>query len=71
MKTEKKTINKKAEALKSKTAAELDLLLREHTRTLLDMRLARRSGSVEKTHLFRELRREIARIRTLLAKKSA
>jgi len=61
----------KIKELKSKTVAEMDILLREHARTLLNMRLARKGGQVEKPHLFRELRREVARIHTLLRQKKA
>ncbi len=69
--TKTKTVNKKAVALRSQTPAELELALRKHTATLLEMSLARKGGSVEKTHLFRSLRREIARINTILAQKNA
>jgi len=62
---------KKIEELKSKTVAELDSILREHARTLLNMRLSRGVGQVEKPHLFKELRREVARIHTILSQNKA
>jgi large subunit ribosomal protein L29 len=61
----------KTKELREKSAAELDNLLRDAKRTLFTMRLTKHAGQVEKTHLFVQLRRDVARIRTILRQKSA
>jgi large subunit ribosomal protein L29 len=62
-------MNKNMKELGQKTPVELETALRDKSRLLLDMRLKKRSGQIEKPHLFCTLRRDIARIRTLLASK--
>jgi ribosomal protein L29 len=46
---------------------ELEIRLRACIKELLRLNLRRKMGSVEKTHCFCSLRREIARIKTLLS----
>lgn len=61
----------KAKELKEKSAAELNVMLKEASKTLFGMRTNKNVGQVEKTHLFVQLRRDIARIETILSQKQA
>lgn len=61
----------KTKELREKTLPELENALREAQKTLYTMRLTKRVGQVEKTHLFVQLRRDAARISTLISQKKA
>lgn len=49
--------------------AEITTKLRETREQLLQLRLRKNSGQVEKPHLLREYRKDIARLETILAQK--
>ncbi len=49
--------------------AEITTKLRETREQLLQLRLRKNSGQVEKPHLLREYRRDIARLETILKQK--
>ena len=59
----------KAKLLREKSVAELEAQARESTRTLFAMRTSNTTGEVEKTHLYVQLRRDIARIQTIVSQK--
>ncbi len=50
---------------------ELEKKLRDSRKSLLDYRLKKQTGQLEKTHLLKDLRREIARMQTLLRQKAS
>mgnify|MGYP006144860825 FL=1 len=49
--------------------AEITTKLRETREALLQLRLRKNSGQVEKPHLLREYRKDIARLETILKQK--
>jgi large subunit ribosomal protein L29 len=49
--------------------AEITTKLRETREKLLQLRLRKNTGQVEKPHLLREYRKDIARLETILAQK--
>ncbi len=49
--------------------AEITIKLRETREKLLQLRLRKHTGQVEKPHLLREYRKDIARLETILAQK--
>ena len=56
-------------ALKAKEVAELSLVeidkrIRELRQELLELRLKKKTGQLEHTHMLKELRRDIARLET-------
>ena len=51
--------------------AEITTKLRETREQLLQLRLKRQTGQVEKTHELRTLRKDIARLETILTQKQA
>jgi large subunit ribosomal protein L29 len=57
--------------LREKSTAELDVLARDAAKTLFNMRNNKSTGEVEKTHLYVQLRRDIARAKTLIREKNA
>ncbi len=62
--------------MKTKEAKELSLLelenkLRETRDELLHLRLRKETGQVDRPHLLREMRRDIARLETFLQMKKA
>jgi len=57
--------------LREKSVQELNNFLSDASKTLFPMRLTKSAGQVEKTHLFTQLRRDIARAKTILREKSA
>ena len=59
----------KAKEIRELSEAEISTKLREAHEQLLNMRLRKQTGQVEKTHAFRTLRKDIARFETLLAEK--
>ena len=52
------------------SAAEIDTKLRETREQLLQLRLRKHTGQVEKPHLLREYRKDIARLETILKQKN-
>jgi len=57
--------------LRELSPAELATKLRETRDQLLQLRLRKQTGQVEKPHLIRSYRKDIARIETVLRAKSA
>jgi large subunit ribosomal protein L29 len=55
---------------KELSVSELDKKFRDIQDELLQARLSKQTGQLEKTHLLKELRRDTARIRTLLQQKA-
>ncbi|MBE7537503.1 MAG: 50S ribosomal protein L29 [Opitutaceae bacterium] len=53
-----------AKEIKELTPAEIETKLRESREALLQMRLRKHTGQVEKTHEIRSLRKTIARLMT-------
>jgi large subunit ribosomal protein L29 len=51
--------------------AEINTKLRETREQLLNLRLRKQTGQVEKTHELRTLRKDIARLETILHEKQA
>lgn len=51
------------------TPAEINTKLRETREKLLQLRLRKNTGQVEKPHLLRDYRKDIARLETILAQK--
>ncbi|MDX2110897.1 MAG: 50S ribosomal protein L29 [Verrucomicrobiota bacterium] len=52
-------------------AAELEKKLRDNRAELLQLRLRKHTGQLEKPHLLTSIRRDIARIETVLHKKKS
>lgn len=59
-------MNKKAKELREKSDVELYELLVELNRELFTLRMQRSLGALEKPHRFKEVKRQIARIKTIL-----
>lgn len=55
---------KNTKELKELSMAELDKKLRDNRDELLKARLSKQTGQLEKPHLLKQLRRDIARIQT-------
>ena len=55
-----------AKEIRDLAPAEITTKLRETRETLLQLRLRKHTGQVEKTHTIRALRKDIARIETIL-----
>lgn len=55
--------------LKDKTVADLEAMVIENKKQLLDLRFQKKLGNQVKTHMFRKLKREIAVIKTLLTER--
>lgn len=55
--------------LRENSVAELEKLLRDNRQELLDSRLKKHTGQLERPHLLKELRRSIARLETLISEK--
>ncbi|MFC3194242.1 50S ribosomal protein L29 [Marinicella sediminis] len=55
-----------AKELKSKDLAELQEELNKLLQKQFDLRMARGNGQLTKIHLLREVRRDIARVRTVM-----
>ena len=51
------------------TSTEIETKLRDAREQLLQLRLRKNSGQVEKPHLLRTYRKDIARLETILAQK--
>ena len=52
------------------TSEEITTKLRESRANLLDKRIRRQTGQVEKTHELRSLRKDVARLETILRQKN-
>ena len=59
----------KAQDISELSIEEISKKLRDSREELLDMRLRKQQGQLEKTHEIRALRRDIARCETVLARK--
>jgi large subunit ribosomal protein L29 len=59
----------KATEIRELTAAEIQAKLRTSRDQLLQMRLRKQTGQVEKTHELRAIRKDIARLETILLQK--
>lgn len=60
----------KANELKNKSAAELQTQLEELLNGQFKMRMQKATGQLNQTHLIRQTRRDIARVKTELASKA-
>jgi large subunit ribosomal protein L29 len=60
----------KATELKDKSAAELQTQLEELLSEQFKLRMQKSTGQLGQTHLIKETRRNIARVRTVLAQKA-
>jgi large subunit ribosomal protein L29 len=63
-------MNKKANALRDKSVDELNTRQRELTEQLFKLRFQRATGRMEDPSKMRQVRKEIARIQTLLNEKA-
>jgi large subunit ribosomal protein L29 len=52
------------------TAVEITTKIRETRESLLQVRLRKQTGQVEKTHELRSLRKDVARLETILRQKA-
>lgn len=59
----------KAQELKEKTTEELNDLLQENLREQFALRMQRGTGQLAQTHLIKDVRRNIARIKTIISEK--
>jgi large subunit ribosomal protein L29 len=59
-----------AKEINGLSPAEIETKLREFREELLQLRLRKQSGQVEKTHHLRELRKDIARLETIRGEKA-
>ena len=59
----------KTKDLREKSVPELEELLRSCSKELVDLRIRKETGQVEKPHMLNTLRKEIARLQTLLDEK--
>lgn len=57
--------------LRELSVTELDIKLRETREQLLQLRLRKHTGQVEKTHELRTLRKDVARLETVRTEKKA
>jgi large subunit ribosomal protein L29 len=60
-----------AKEIRDLSPAEISAKLRELRESLLQSRLRKQTGQVEKTHELRSLRKDIARLETVLHQKQA
>jgi large subunit ribosomal protein L29 len=60
----------KAKDIRELAPAEITTKLRETREKLLQLRLRKHTGQVEKPHLLREYRKDIARLETILKQKN-
>lgn len=60
----------KAQEIKELSVEEIAKKLRDSREELLDLRLRKQAGQLEKTHEIKSLRREIARCETVYAEKA-
>ncbi len=60
----------KAEEIRNLSQQEIEKMLRDTRQELLNLRLRKQSGQVEKTHELRELRRDVARLKTIIKERA-
>ena len=60
----------KTQAIRELSVEEMQLKMRELREQLLRLRLKKTSGQIEKTHQFKDLRRTIARLETIVRERS-
>jgi large subunit ribosomal protein L29 len=60
----------KAKEIRELTAAEITVKIRETRESLLNHNLRKQTGQVEKTHELRTLRKDVARLETILRQKN-
>ena len=60
----------KAEEIRNLSHQEIEKMLRDTRQELLNLRMRKQSGQVEKTHELRELRRDIARLKTIIKERA-
>ena len=60
-----------AKEIRDLSPSEITTKLRETREQLLQLRLRKNTGQVEKPHLLREYRKDIARLETILKQKQA
>jgi len=60
----------KAKDLKELSISELNKKIRDSRQELLDLRMKKNTGQLDKPHLLKELRREIARMETIVSVKA-
>jgi large subunit ribosomal protein L29 len=61
----------KAKEVRDLSVAEINVKLNETREKLLNLRLRKQTGQVEKTHELRALRKDIARLETIKTQKAA
>ena len=61
----------KGSKLRELSEGELDKTLRDSREELLQMRLRKETGQVERSHMLRQVRKDIARMETILHEKKA
>ena len=59
----------KTKDLREKSVAELEDILRDTSQELVDLRIRKETGQLEKPHMLSTLRKTIATLQTLLAEK--
>ena len=59
----------KTKDLREKSLPELQDLLRDTSKELVDLRIRKETGQLEKPHMIKSLRKEIARLETLIDEK--
>jgi len=60
----------KSKDIRELSTAEIEKKIRETREELVNLRLRKQTGQVEKPHLLRELRRDLARFHTILEQKN-
>ena len=60
----------KAKEIRDLTPVEITTKIRETRESLLQVRLRKQTGQVEKTHELRSLRKDVARLETILRQKN-
>lgn len=61
----------KIKEIKELSANEIEKKIRENRETLLQTRLRKQTGQLEQPHLLKKLRRDIARMETVLVEKKS
>lgn len=61
----------KTKDIRELSVAEIEKKIRDSRAELVQLRLRKQTGQVEKPHLLRELRRDLARCQTILKDKKA
>jgi large subunit ribosomal protein L29 len=59
----------KAKEIGEMSLVEIEKKIRDDRHELLDLRLKKKTGQLEKSHLLKEMRRDIARLETIAARK--